>query len=117
MMLSLGACHCLIDSDDGLTGSLGSRHPVLRVPFGNPQGHLHHQRHRKRQRAVAQGDQDRGEHFPTNEAATKLIWLGLHDITANSGGTTHEWKETVSQFAVICWDGGSPAILVHEKHP
>lgn len=43
-------------------------------------------------------------HFPTDEAATKLIWLGLRKITANWTGTSHGWKEAMSQFAVLYGD-------------
>ncbi len=43
-------------------------------------------------------------HFPTDEAATKLSWLGLLDITANWGGTSQGWKEAMSQFAALYRD-------------
>lgn len=31
-------------------------------------------------------------HFPIDEAATKLIWLALQNITANWGSAAHDWK-------------------------
>ena len=43
-------------------------------------------------------------HFPTDEAAIKLIWLGLRNITANWGGTSHGWKNAMNQFAVLYGD-------------
>jgi transposase-like protein len=43
-------------------------------------------------------------HFPTDEAAIKLIWLGLRNITANWSGTSHGWKDAMNQFAVLYAD-------------
>ncbi|WP_312320420.1 IS256 family transposase [Stenotrophomonas sp.] len=40
-------------------------------------------------------------HFPTDEAAFKLIWLGLRNITANWSRAGQGWKEAMSQFAVL----------------
>ncbi|RMS32867.1 ISPsy18, transposase [Pseudomonas ficuserectae] len=41
-----------------VASGLGSRNPVLRVPAGDTQSDLYHQRHRKRERATAQDHQD-----------------------------------------------------------
>ncbi|MBK5373057.1 IS256 family transposase [Pseudomonas sp. TH43] len=43
-------------------------------------------------------------HFPTDEAATKLIWLALQNITANWGSAAHDWKNAMNQFAVLYGD-------------
>jgi len=43
-------------------------------------------------------------HFPSDEAATKLIWLALRNITADWGRSAHEWKTAMNQFAVIYAD-------------
>jgi putative transposase len=43
-------------------------------------------------------------HFPTDEAATKLIWLGLRNITANWGYASHDWKTAMNQFAILYGD-------------
>ncbi|WP_422403513.1 IS256 family transposase [Pseudomonas sp. GZD-209] len=48
-------------------------------------------------------------HFPnddaaTNDAATKLIWLGLRNITANWGSAAHDWKSAMNQFAILYGD-------------
>jgi len=43
-------------------------------------------------------------HFPTDEAAIKLIWLGLRNITANWGGSSHGWKNAMNQSAVLYGD-------------
>jgi transposase-like protein len=43
-------------------------------------------------------------HFPTDDAATKLVWLGLRNITANWGRATHDWKTAMNQFAILYGD-------------
>ena len=40
-------------------------------------------------------------HFPTDEAATKLIWLALRNITAGWSRANRDWKEAMNQFAVL----------------
>lgn len=40
-------------------------------------------------------------HFPSDEAATKLLWLVLRNITSAWGNSTHDWKAAMNQFAVI----------------
>tara|TARA_B110001454_G_scaffold195968_1_gene198562 strand:- start:444 stop:614 length:171 start_codon:yes stop_codon:yes gene_type:complete len=40
-------------------------------------------------------------HFPSNDAAAKLIWLALRNITAEWGRSAHNWKETMNQFAIL----------------
>jgi transposase-like protein len=40
-------------------------------------------------------------HFPTDEAATKLIWLALRNITAEWSRPAHHWKDAMNQFALI----------------
>jgi len=43
-------------------------------------------------------------HFPNDDAATKLIWLGLRNITANWGSEAHDWKSAMNQFAILYGD-------------
>lgn len=43
-------------------------------------------------------------HFPTDEAATKLIWLGLRNITANWSRGANDWKNAMNQFAILYGD-------------
>jgi transposase-like protein len=44
-------------------------------------------------------------HFPTDEAATKLIWLALRNIMAGWTSTaSRHWRETVHQFAILFGD-------------
>ena len=40
-------------------------------------------------------------HFPSDDAASKLIWLALRNITANWGKAAHNWKEAMNQFAIL----------------
>jgi putative transposase len=40
-------------------------------------------------------------HFPTDDAANKLIWLALRNITADWGNAAHHWKEAMNQFAIL----------------
>lgn len=40
-------------------------------------------------------------HFPSDDAATKLIRLALRNITADWGRAAKEWREAMNQFAVL----------------
>ena len=40
-------------------------------------------------------------HFPSDDAATKLLWLALRNITADWSRTTKEWREAMNQFAIL----------------
>jgi putative transposase len=40
-------------------------------------------------------------HFPSDDAASKLIWLALRNITADWGKAAHHWKEAMNQFAIL----------------
>ena len=40
-------------------------------------------------------------HFPTDEAATKLIWLALRNITAAWSRASPAWKPAMNQFAIL----------------
>ncbi len=35
-------------------------------------------------------------HFPSDDAATKLIWLALRNITADGGRAAKEWREAMN---------------------
>jgi len=43
-------------------------------------------------------------HFPSDDAAAKLIWLALKNITADWGRAAKEWKEAMNQFAIAYGD-------------
>ena len=43
-------------------------------------------------------------HFPSDDAASKLIWLALKNITADWGRASHNWKAAMNQFAILYED-------------
>jgi len=43
-------------------------------------------------------------HFPSDDAATKLIWLALRNITADWGRAAKEWRNAMNQFAIAYGD-------------
>lgn len=43
-------------------------------------------------------------HFPSDDAASKLIWLALRNITEDWGRAAKEWKEAMNQFAILYED-------------
>ncbi len=43
-------------------------------------------------------------HFPSDDAASKLIWLALRNITAEWRRAAHNWKEAMNQFAILYED-------------
>jgi putative transposase len=49
-------------------------------------------------------------HFPSDEAATKLIWLALRNITADWGRATNHWKDAMNQFAILYDDRFTQAV-------
>ena len=40
-------------------------------------------------------------HFPSDDAATKLIWLALRNITQDWGRAANHWKSAMNQFAIL----------------
>jgi putative transposase len=43
-------------------------------------------------------------HFPSDDAATKLLWLALRNITAGWTHAAHDWKAAMNQFAILYED-------------
>lgn len=43
-------------------------------------------------------------HFPSDDAATKLIWLALRNITEDWGRAANSWKCAMNQFAIFYED-------------
>jgi transposase-like protein len=43
-------------------------------------------------------------HFPSDDAATKLLWLALRNITADWHRAAHDWKAAMRQFAILYED-------------
>jgi transposase-like protein len=50
-------------------------------------------------------------HFPSDDAASKLIWLALRNITADRGRATRDWKEAMNQFAILYGDRFTQAFV------
>ncbi len=48
-------------------------------------------------------------HFPNDDAATKLIWLALRNITGKWERTAYYWKPAMNQFAILYPDRVLPA--------
>ena len=40
-------------------------------------------------------------HFPSDEAALKLLWLALRNVLAGTIRSAKEWKEAMNQFAIL----------------
>ncbi|WP_454742387.1 IS256 family transposase [Cupriavidus necator] len=40
-------------------------------------------------------------HFPSDEAAIKLLWLALRNVLAKTVRTTYDWKSAMNQFAIL----------------
>ncbi len=40
-------------------------------------------------------------HFPSDDAASQLIWLALRNITADWGRAAKDWKEAMNPFAIL----------------
>jgi transposase-like protein len=49
-------------------------------------------------------------HFPSDEAATKLIWLALRNITAGWSRAAPDWKSAMNQFAILYQDRFTRAV-------
>uniref|UniRef100_E1T9S2 Mutator family transposase n=2 Tax=Pseudomonadota TaxID=1224 RepID=E1T9S2_BURSG len=43
-------------------------------------------------------------HFPSDDAATKLLWLALRKITSDWSRAAHDWKAAMRQFAILYED-------------
>ena len=50
-------------------------------------------------------------HFPTDDAATKLIWLALRNIMADWRRPQHHWRAAMNQFAIL-YDDRFTKVLV-----
>jgi transposase-like protein len=47
-------------------------------------------------------------HFPNDDAATKLIWLALRNITATWERAAPTWRQAMNQFAILYGDRFTP---------
>lgn len=51
-------------------------------------------------------------HFPSDDAATKLIWLALRNITEDWGRAGNNWKSAMIQFAILYEDRFTKSVKV-----
>jgi transposase-like protein len=79
---------------------VGARRAVLRVSPRCPTADLHDERAGKRARTASQIIKTRGQ-FPTDDAATKPIWLALRNITAKWARSLPYWRPAMNQFAIL----------------
>lgn len=49
-------------------------------------------------------------HFPSDDAATKLLWLALRNITSDWSRAAHDWKMAMNQFAILYEDRFAKAV-------
>jgi transposase-like protein len=47
-------------------------------------------------------------HFPNDDAATKLLWLALRNLTAKWERTAYAWSQAMNQFAILYGDRFTP---------
>lgn len=73
--------------------------PVLCLRSGNTQDHLHHECHREPEPRDLKSIKTRGS-FPTEEAATKLIYLAIRNFE-KGGRNVREWFAARNQFAIL----------------
>ena len=74
--------------------------PFFAFPEGVRRISLHHQCNRVAELTAASRRQDRG-HFPSDDAATKLLYLVLNHAVADWKRPPREWAEAKTQFAVM----------------
>ena len=43
-------------------------------------------------------------HFPSDDAATKLLWLALRNVLNKSVRRAFDWKSAMNQFAILYGD-------------
>ncbi|WP_256662045.1 IS256 family transposase [Pseudomonas sp. S150] len=91
------------DDSGGLETRLGAGYPIFRVPPAIRKVIYTTNAIESINSQLRKIIKTRG-HFPTDEAATKLIWLALKNITANWGSAAHDWKSAMNQFAVLYGD-------------
>ena len=80
--------------------------------FAYPRGvkdYLYDQRHRESAYAAQNDHQDPGP-FPNHDAAVKLLYLALRDITKDCKLSAREWKSAMSQFAILFADRFIPQL-------
>jgi hypothetical protein len=86
-----------------LAPGLVQRDPVLRVPAGGATRDLHHQRHRERQRAIAQDHQD-ARALPQRRRGHQADLAGPAQHHGRLGPCGQQLEEAMNQFAILYED-------------
>ena len=82
-----------------IINAMAGSNPILCLRSGDPQNHIHYQRHRKPEPRDPEIHQD-AWFFPTDEAATKLIYLAIRNFERD-GRNVREWFAARNQFAIM----------------
>ena len=78
---------------------MGRGDPVLRLRSGDPQNHLTTNAIESLNRVIRKSIKTRGS-FPTDDAATKLIYLAIRSFEKD-GRNVREWFAARNQFAIM----------------
>ena len=89
-----------------VAAQLAGDRTVLPVPRRGPQDHLHDQRDREPEHESAQGDQDPRSAFPSEDAALKVMYLALRNLSAK-WQHIQGWRDALSRFVVL-WEARFP---------
>lgn len=83
--------------------ALGSSNSILCLPAGYAASDLYHHAIESINARLRKIIKSLG-HFLNDDAAPKLIWLELRNITASWGSAAHDWKSVMNQFAILYGD-------------
>lgn len=83
--------------------SLKERHSVLCLLTGSSTDNIHDKHDRESAHAPRKIIKNRG-HFPSDEAAIKLLWLVFRNVNDGKIRSAREWKLAMNQLAVWCGD-------------
>lgn len=82
---------------------MGASDSVFFLSNRGQKNYLYDQRHRELAYALRKIIKNRG-HFPNDDAAVKLLYLALKNITKDWKMSAREWKSAMNQFAILFAD-------------
>jgi putative transposase len=53
--------------------------------------------------------------FPTDEAASKLLWLAIQNATNSKVRSAHAWHEAMNQFAIFFGERAAPRLRADRR--
>jgi len=83
---------------------MGAGDPILCLPHRGAPDHLHDRCHREPEQPHAQSCGSVRGHFPNDEAASKLLFLVLREVSKDWKMAAREWNAVKTQFAVMFGD-------------